>query len=36
VIHLFALAMRHGISASALKGVVFALPTSSADVTSLF
>lgn len=36
LIHLFALAMRHGITASALKDGVFAFPTFSADVKSLF
>jgi glutathione reductase (NADPH) len=36
LIHLFALAMRHGIAASALKDGVFAFPTFSADVKSLF
>ncbi len=36
LIHLFALAMRHGITASALKEGVFAFPTFSADVKSLF
>lgn len=36
LIHLFALAMRHGISASALKDGVFAFPTFAADVKSLY
>jgi len=36
LIHLFALAMRHGIAASALQDGVFAFPTFSADVKSLY
>jgi glutathione reductase (NADPH) len=36
LIHMFALAMRHGISASALKEGVFAFPTFSSDLKSLF
>lgn len=35
LIHLFALAMRHGISAGDLKSSVFAFPTFSADIKSL-
>ena len=35
LIHLFALAMRHGITAADLKSSVFAFPTFSADVKSL-
>jgi glutathione reductase (NADPH) len=35
LIHLFALAMRHGILADQLKSTVFAFPTFSADVKSL-
>jgi glutathione reductase (NADPH) len=36
VIHLFALAMRHGIAASSLKDDLFAFPTFSSDVKNLF
>ena len=36
LIHLFALAMRHGIPASALKDDMFAFPTFSSDVKNLF
>ncbi len=36
LIHLFALAMRHGIPASQLEESVYAFPTFSADVKSLF
>ena len=36
LIHLFALAMRYGIPASRLKADIFAFPTFSADVKSLF
>lgn len=36
LIHLFALAMRHGIPASQLEETVYAFPTFSADVKSLF
>ncbi len=36
LIHFFAMAMRHGISASALKDDIFAFPTFSADLKSLF
>jgi glutathione reductase (NADPH) len=36
LIHLFALAMRHGIPASALKEDMFAFPTFSSDVKNLF
>ncbi len=36
LIHLFALAMRHGIPASRLKDDIYAFPTISADVKSLF
>lgn len=35
LIHMFALAMRHGISASALKDTFFAFPTFSADLKSI-
>jgi glutathione reductase (NADPH) len=35
LIHLFALAMRHGITAGDLKSGVFAFPTFSADIKSL-
>jgi glutathione reductase (NADPH) len=35
LIHLFALAMRHGITAAQLKSTVFAFPTFSADIKSL-
>lgn len=35
LIHLFALAMRHGISASALKDTMFAFPTFAADLKSM-
>ena len=35
LIHMFALAMRHGISASALKDTFFAFPTFSADLKSM-
>jgi len=35
LIHLFALAMRHGISATDIKSIVFAFPTFSADVKSM-
>jgi len=35
LIHLFALAMRHGISATDIKSTVFAFPTFSADVKSM-
>ena len=36
LIHLFALAMRHGITASQMKETMFAFPTFSADVKSMF
>jgi glutathione reductase (NADPH) len=36
LIHLFAMAMRHGISASAMKDDMFAFPTFSSDVKNLF
>ncbi len=36
LIHLFAMAMRHGISASKLKEDIFAFPTFSSDVKNLF
>ncbi len=36
LIHLFAMAMRHGIKASALKDDMFAFPTFSSDVKNLF
>ncbi len=36
LIHLFALAMRHGIAASTLKDDLFAFPTFSSDVKNLF
>ena len=36
LIHLFAMAMRHGISASSLKDDIFAFPTFASDVKSLF
>ncbi len=36
LIHLFALAMRHGIAASKLKDDLFAFPTFSSDVKNLF
>lgn len=36
LIHLFAMAMRHGISATAMKGDMFAFPTFSSDVKNLF
>jgi len=36
LIHLFAMAMRHGIPASALKDDMFAFPTFSSDVKNLF
>ena len=36
LIHLFALAMKHGIAASALKDDMFAFPTFSHDVKNLF
>ncbi len=36
LIHLFAMAMRHGIPASALKNDMFAFPTFSSDVKNLF
>ena len=36
IIHLFALAMRHGIPASKLKDDIFAFPTFSSDVKNLF
>ena len=36
IIHLFAMAMRHGISASKLKDDIFAFPTFSSDVKNLF
>jgi glutathione reductase (NADPH) len=35
LIHLFALAMRHGITAAEIKSAVFAFPTFSADIKSL-
>lgn len=35
LIHLFALAMRHGITASALKDTMFAFPTFSADLKNI-
>jgi glutathione reductase (NADPH) len=35
LVHLFALAMRHGITAADLKSTVFAFPTFSADVKSM-
>ncbi len=35
LIHLFALAMRHGITAAALKSMVYAFPTFTADMKSL-
>mgnify|MGYP002624364796 CR=1 FL=1 len=35
LIHLFALAMRHGIAAAGLKDAVYAFPTFSADIKSL-
>jgi glutathione reductase (NADPH) len=35
LIHLFALAMRHGITAAEVKSAVFAFPTYSADIKSL-
>jgi len=35
LIHLFALAMRHGITAADLKSTVFAFPTFSADIKSM-
>jgi glutathione reductase (NADPH) len=34
LIHLFALAMRHGITAAALADVVYAFPTFAADLKS--
>ena len=36
LIHLFTLAMRHGISATALKETMFAYPTFSADLKNMF
>jgi glutathione reductase (NADPH) len=36
LVHLFALAMRHGIPASTLKDDIFAFPTYSSDVKNLF
>ena len=36
LIHLFALAMRHGIPASKLKDDVFAFPTYTSDIKNLF
>ena len=36
LIHLFAMAMRHGITVSALKDGIFAFPTFSSDVKNLF
>jgi len=36
LIHLFAMAMRHGIAASALRDDMFAFPTFSSDVKNLF
>ena len=36
LIHLFSLAMRHGIAASALKDDMFAFPTFASDVKNLF
>ena len=36
LIHLFAMAMRHGIPASAIKDDMFAFPTFSSDVKNLF
>ena len=36
LIHLFSLAMRHGITATALKQTPFAFPTFSSDIKSLF
>jgi glutathione reductase (NADPH) len=35
LIHLFALAMKHGISTAELENMLFAFPTFSADVKSL-
>jgi glutathione reductase (NADPH) len=35
LIHLFALAMRHGIPAAGIESTLFAFPTFSADVKSL-
>ena len=36
LVHTFALAMQHGIRASALKDSMFAFPTFSSDVKNLF
>ena len=36
LIHLFAMAMRHGISASSIKDDMFAFPTFSSDVKNMF
>ena len=36
LVHLFSLAMQHGIRASALKGSRFAFPTFAADLKNLF
>ncbi|WP_299622403.1 hypothetical protein [Pelagibius sp.] len=36
LIHLFAMAMRHGITASALQDGISAFPTFSSDVKNLF
>jgi len=36
LIHLFSLAMRHGITATALKETPFAFPTFSSDIKSLY
>jgi len=36
LIHLFAMAMRHKIPASAIKNDMFAFPTFSSDLKSMF
>mgnify|MGYP003578407743 CR=1 FL=1 len=36
LIHIFALAMRHGITATQLRQTVYGFPTFSADIKSMF
>ena len=35
LIHLFAMAMKHGITASAMKETIFAFPTFASDVKNI-
>ena len=36
LIHIFALAMKHGIAASDVKDLIYGFPTFSADIKSMF